>query len=477
MPKTITQDLADFAVETQWEDLPDSIVQEIKKVLMEHMGVAIAALSTDKGRLMAALGKRLGGTQESSVLGTGDKISCTNAALVNGELMITLDYQANMSFGHDGTFIVPSALAMAESAGASGKELILAMAIGQEISSRLARAAGWHKITPEDIIRMKGVRTHNKNAHSTYGAAAAAGRLLKLDREKMLHALGTAGRHIDMSLSSWGEEGAFRGMTKYVVPGWQNTGAVLSALLAETGYTGDTTILDEPQNMGWHPDDITTDLGKTWIFNQQLHYKPYPCCGAFHNSMDCFYNILEKHNLKPDEIESVTIHGRGGMMGRPPGSGTPSLEEKQKELENFYAAQFNTPFNFALLAYRIPRGVEWTDPETRSKPEILNFMDKVGFLADPDFAEAADKAREIDPKVRPARVTVTGKGHTITEEIKYRRGDSFTDVYWSQEDAIGKFRHNLERILPGDKIDRAVQTLLELEKLDTVSNLIKEITP
>jgi hypothetical protein len=50
-------------------------------------------------------------------------------------------------------------------------------------------------------------------------------------------------------------------------------------------------------------------------------------------------------------------------------------------------------------------------------------------------------------------------------------------VYWSQEDAIGKFRHNLERILPGDKIDRAVQTLLELEKLDTVSNLIKEITP
>jgi 2-methylcitrate dehydratase PrpD len=178
--------------------------------------------------------------------------------------------------------------------------------------------------------------------------------------------------------------------------------------------------------MGWHPDDITVDLGNTWIFNHQLHYKPYPCCGAFHNSMDCFYNLLEKNNLKPEEIESVKIHGRGGMMGRPPGSGIPSLEEKQRELENFYAAQFNTPFNFALLAYRIPRGVEWTDPETRRNPEIISFMDKVGFHADPDFAESADKAREIDPKVRPAKVTVVAKGQTITEEIKYRRGDSFT---------------------------------------------------
>ena len=141
MTETITQELAQFAVETKWDDLPESVVQEIKKVLMEHIGVAIAALSTDKGRHMVTLGRRLGGTKESSILGTNEKVSCTNAALVNGELMITLDYQANMSFGHDGTFIVPSALAIAESVDVSGKELILALAVGHEISSRLARAA------------------------------------------------------------------------------------------------------------------------------------------------------------------------------------------------------------------------------------------------------------------------------------------------------------------------------------------------
>ena len=141
--KTITQELAGFTVNTRWEDLPESIIQEVKKVLMEHIGVTLAALSTDKGKMMVSLGRRLGGTPESSILGIGDKVSCTNAALVNGELMITLDYHANMSFGHDGTFIVPSALAIAESVGASGKDLILALGVGFEISSRLARAAGW----------------------------------------------------------------------------------------------------------------------------------------------------------------------------------------------------------------------------------------------------------------------------------------------------------------------------------------------
>ncbi|HEY95486.1 MAG TPA: MmgE/PrpD family protein [Dehalococcoidia bacterium] len=473
--KTITQEIAAFAVDTRWEDLPDSIVQEVKKVLIEHIGVSLAALSTDKGKIMVALGRRLGGTPESSILGTADKVSCTNAALVNGELMITLDYQANMSFGHDGTFVVPSALAIAESVGASGKDLILALTVGFEISSRLARAAGWHKITTEDIIRFKGVQPHHKNAHSNYGATAAAGRILKLDGNKMLHALGTAGRHIDMSLSSWGEEGSFTGMTKYVVPGWQNTGAMIAALLAETGYTGDITILDDPKRMGWYPDDITADLGKTWIFNQQLHYKPYPCCGAFHNSMDCFYNVIKQNNLMPGEIERVKIHGRGGMIGRQ-GTELPSYSEKEKQLENFYAAQFNMPFNFALLAYRIPRGVEWTDLATRKNPDIIKFMDKVTFQADPEFVEQAEREREQDPRIRPAKVTVEARGKTFTSEIKYRIGDTFTEVYWTQENTIEKFKHNAERILTAAKTDRAIQTMFELEELDDVSQLISEIT-
>jgi 2-methylcitrate dehydratase PrpD len=463
----ITQQLAQFAVDTQWGDLPESIVQETRQVLMEHLGVTLAALSTDKGKLAAALGRRLGGPPESSIIGLGDKVSATSAVLANGELMITLDYHANMSFGHDGLFIIPPALAMAESIGASGKDLIMATVVGLEISSRLARAAGWHTLTSEEVLKARSNPPKNKNAHSAFGAAAAAGRLLNLDQEKMLHALGIAGRHLDMSLLPEGGPPGMKAMTKYVVPGWQNTGSVISAMLAQMGYTGDTTALDEPQRMNWDPAHIAADLGKSWVFNLQLHYKPYPCCGAFHNNLDCFYNIIEQNNLMPDEIEQVNIFGRWAVQPQK-GAGN--------EIEGIYAAQFNQPYNISLLAHRVRRGVEWVDPDTMKDPKILAFMDKVNFVADPDFAKEAANSRVNDPRTRPARVSVTARGKTFTNEIKFRRGDSFTDVRWTWEDAVDKFRHNAERILTRGKIEQATEILSRLENLENVSELIKAIT-
>jgi 2-methylcitrate dehydratase PrpD len=102
-------------------------------------------------------------------------------------------------------------------------------------------------------------------------------------------------------------------MTKYVVPGWRNTAAVISALIAGMGYVGDVTALDDPKRLNWDPELIVDDLGKSWIFYLQLHYKPYPCCRAFHNSLDCFCNIIEQNNLKPEEIEKIKIFGLWGV--------------------------------------------------------------------------------------------------------------------------------------------------------------------
>jgi 2-methylcitrate dehydratase PrpD len=371
-----------------------------------------------------------------------------------------------MSFGHDGLFVIPPAMAIAESAGASGKDLILAMAVGLEISSRLARAARWHTITSEEVRKTINNPPKDKNAHSAFGATAAAGKLLKLDRKRMLHALGIAGRHIGTSLSSGQMEASVRGMTKYVVPGWQNTGAVISALLAEMGYLGDTTVLDDPKRLDWDPEYVTVDLGKSWIFNLQLHYKPYPCCGSFHNNLDCFCNIIEQNDLKPEEIEKVKVFGSWFMQ---------SPKETQ-EIPGIYAAQFNQAYNISLLAHRVRRGVEWVDPDTMKNPAILGFMDKVTFHADPDFAKKVARERIKDPRVRPARVEVTARGKVFTNEIKFRRGDTFTDLNWTWEDALGKFQHNAERILTRNKIEQATKILLNLERINQVSQLINEIT-
>lgn len=462
----ITQQLAEFACQFNYEDLPGSIIQETKQVLMEHIGTALGALSTDKGKMMASLGKRSGGAPESSIIGLGDKISSSNAALVNGELMITLDYSDIIAGGHDGTYVLPAILALAESIGASGKDLILASAIGLEISARLARAVGRHNITPEDVKRQaSGARGLTGNAYSNFGAAAGAGRLLDLDSRRMLHALGLAG-HLTMVLSygRWGV-GGHSYMAKYGIPGWQSTGAVTAVLLAEMGYTGDTTVLDDSERgftyfvgyPNWYPDEITTELGKNWIYNQKLHYKPYPCCGAFHSVLDCLYNVIEEHNLVPEEIESIDVFGAGSIS---------------KELSSISSAQFNMQYNMSVAAHGITRGVEWVDQDTMNNPDIRKFMDKITGQPHPD----AMKEMEKDPRTRLGKAVVTARGKTFTNEVKYRRGDTFTGVAWTEKEIVDKFRHNAARALTKQKTEKCIESISNLERVNDISELMKSIT-
>jgi 2-methylcitrate dehydratase PrpD len=460
----ITRELAKFAVETKWEGLPASVIHETRLILMEHLGTALAALSTDKAKMMAALGRRSGGRPESSVIGLGDKISCSNASLVNGELMIALDYSDIIAGGHDGTYVIPPVLAIAESVGASGKDLLLSIAVGLEISSRIARAVGRHNITVEDVRRQRGAaRGLTGNAYSNLGAAAGAGRLMCLGEEKTLHAMGIAAHLTQvLSYSRWGA-GGYGYMAKYGVPGWQSTGAVNAAFLAETGYTGDATVLDEAQRgfasfvgyPNYYPELVTEELGKTWMYIQKLHYKPYPCCGVFHSALDCLYNIIEPNKIVPGEIESIRISA-GGMSDN---------------LSSISAAQFNMPYNIAVAAHLVTRGVEWVDPETMKNPSVLALMKKVTGQAFPGIGRESDN----DPKARPGRAEVVARSQTFTHEITYRRGDTFTDVAWTTEDAAAKFRHNAERILTKPKTDRAVKILLEVED-HSVRELMDEVT-
>ena len=105
MSDNIMQSLAQFAVETGWSALSPSIIQETKLVLMDSIGCALAALSTDKGKMNLALAKRFGGPQEASVIGTDYKVSLPTAALVNGELMFTLDYTATIAGGNEPAYV------------------------------------------------------------------------------------------------------------------------------------------------------------------------------------------------------------------------------------------------------------------------------------------------------------------------------------------------------------------------------------
>jgi 2-methylcitrate dehydratase PrpD len=446
--------LAGFALGIKYEDLPPGVIRDVKYFLLDSIGCGLAGVSTAPGKMWISLAEKFGGPPESSIIGVKGKVSCVNAAMANGQLINALDFDCIS--GHAPPFIIPPPLALAESVKASGKEFILALAIGLEIGARLSNALPrGFMTTPEGKFKWGtrfGYACHN------FAAAAAAGRIIGLNLEQMLNAMGAAG-HLSQ-VHTWIRYTfqEHRSMTKYGVPGWQNTGAVTAALLAREGFTGDTTIFDPEQGFwkftgyeGWNPENILKGLGKDWSFFTKIVYKPYPCCRMFQTELDCFLQIINANSITAEEIESVRIMGH------------PTLEEPaftNREINSIADVQFGPANVFAMAAHRIPVGVEWQDMEKVKSPEIQSLAGKISYGSYPDFM-----ARQM------SIVEVKARGKVFREEKK------FVDLHeMTADDLLKKFRHNASRILSEKKAEQAAEAMLALEKLKNTNEMTALIT-
>jgi len=479
--KSISPELAElarFSVETAWEDLPAPVVHETKRLLLDSIGCALAGIAIDPGKIAVALARRLGGPPEASIIGVGDKVSCSSAVLANGQLVNAADYDALPGGGHTPPYIVPPPLAIAEMTGASGKELILATAIGFEIASRMSLATRTYLPSEKPGWGPSTVRTGY--AYCNFGAAAGAGKILKFNREKMANTLGLAG-HLCQVLT-WGTQGATLDgsgpMTKYGVPGWQNTGGVMAALLAEMGYMGDTMVLNPEAGFwhfcgygDWHPERIVDGIGKTWQFIT-VNYKLYPSCRTTHAPLECFLRIMEHNHLTSEEIESVRVFGPQIPKDI---ESSKSLDThfglqgffKKREINSVLDIQFSIPNVFAIAANRLPVGMEWQDLDRVKTPEILDFARKVSF----HFYPEENKNLKINT------VEVLARGKVYKGEVKTGvRGSPIKGLQMTDEELAEKFRHNASRILTRDKVEGAIKTIFELEKTRNIQGLIPLIT-
>jgi 2-methylcitrate dehydratase PrpD len=448
--------LTRLAIDTKWEDIPESAFNELKRLVLDSVGCALAGISVDPGKMFISLARQMGGTPESSIIGMGDKISCVNAAMVNGQLINAIDYDAMTPGAHTPPYILAPTLAVAEREKINGKDFLLAAAIGLEINGRVAGAVtGGSRFLGED----KQIRWSSRwgQAASNFGVAACVGKILKLNNEQMIHAMGTAGHLCQVQTWIRYTFSEHRSMAKYGEPGWQNTGGVMAALLAQMGYMGDPTIFDAEEGFWkyigyeeWNPENITNEIGKTWIFSR-IGYKFYPCCRMFQTELDCFLKIMADNNLSPDEIESVKIFGHPTLE-------TPAFTNR--ELTNIVDIQFGPSYIFSMAANGISKGVEWQDMYTARSSKIFNFARKVSYQGAADFG-----------KNRISRVEVTAGNKVFREE------KPFADVTkLTEQDLIAKYEHNASRILTRDQIDNSINIILDLDKVRDISVLIPLIT-
>ena len=455
--RDLCRELSKFAVGTKWSDLPPYVVHDTKMLFLDSVGNALAGGSCAPGKMIINLAQRFGGAPESSIIGGRVKVSPSSAVLANGQLINQLDFDA-MASGHTPPYIIPPALALAESAGASGKDLIVALAVGFEIAARM------HTTVPMGFwIDADGNVHWNQrqgDASTGFGATAGAGKILNLDEKKMANAFGVSG-HLSQ-VPTWIRQtfAEHRSMTKYGVPGWQDTGSLMAALLADMGYLGDTTLFDDPVQGfwkfagydGWNPEKALDGIGTQWTCFGHVPYKAYPCCSMFQDELTLFFRILEQNKIAPGDIESVKILGHATLE-------TPLFTNR--ELNSVVDVQFGPANAFSLAANGVSPGADWANLDIVRSPKIQDLAKKITYGAAP-------------AKSPVHSVEVVAKGKTYKAETSSR--GFLAEKPMNDSDLLAKFQHNASGVLPRGKVEEAQKAILDLENVTNTADVMKAVT-
>ena len=469
--RNVTQELVKFITAIQFDDLPKEVVHEAKRVLLDSVGCALAGIHTDKGRISIQLAKEFNGKPESTIIGTGDRVSCVHSAFANGELINALDMDAILYPGHISPYVIPGPLGLAERMGASGKDLLLAIALGHEISERLGESLRGSK---KYIKENSGGRVVISDVHGLgfciFGGTAGLGKILKFDYGKMLHAIGIAGHICPVpTLAKWQNTDPPSGMTKYLSAGWLGEAEITAAFLADMGYIGDIDVLDGKYGFWkffasdkWRPDKLVAKIGQEWRF-LNIAYKPYPCCRLMHSGLDSFIKIIEENKLMPEDIEKVNL-----LLD--PLTDMPLWHNR--EIKTHVDAQFSVPYVFAVAAHRIRSGVDWQSPSTITNPNIRRFMNKVSFKSHPHFDEIMLKGKMSSLSC----VEVVARGRTFSEEKGWMKGDAFPEeAKMTDGELTEKFRNNASGILTTDRNDKVVELTFRLDEIKDIRELTNSL--
>ncbi|MBC7324633.1 MAG: MmgE/PrpD family protein, partial [Moorella sp. (in: Bacteria)] len=282
---SITEQIANFVVGAQLEDMPAEGIKMAKEAMLDCLGCTFVGAAQPVGDIMAEYVREVEGKPVSSVVGKGLRTSPPQAALANGIMAHAEDFDdVNLSIlGHPSPPMFPAALAVAEYCGASGRQLIEAYIAGFEVETRVGLAInpghynrGWHATATLGVL----------------GAAAASAKIFGLNAEQTRMALGIAASQASGIRQNFGT------MTKPFHAGNAARGGVLAAMLARLGFTADLNILETPLGFctvfrGDVPPDqidmekIVAGLGKEYeLMRSKIAFKPYPSCAETHAGIE-----------------------------------------------------------------------------------------------------------------------------------------------------------------------------------------------
>jgi 2-methylcitrate dehydratase PrpD len=346
-----------FIRDTRWSQLPQPVKHQARRCLLDAMGALLAGAVTPAGHLVSDISRTQFPGDQATILLHGHRVSASGAALANGFSGNALDVDDGyrMVKGHPGACVLPVILAAAETIPeCSGTDFLNALVIGYEIGIRSGR-----------IRHATSADYHSSGSWGAIAGAAAGGKLINLDDQSLLHALGTAEYHAPIAPMMKGIQTP--SMCKDSI-GWGTLVAMLSILMARNGFVGITPFFTDTPEADW-----ILGLGHDWQICQ-LYFKPYTACRWAQPAVDGALHIQKKFNLAVEAIRFVRIKSfkaACALRCQPP--------------TNTEEAQYNMAFPVAAALVDGEVGPAQVLPPRIFDPTILQLLAKISTEIDADI--------------------------------------------------------------------------------------------
>jgi len=456
--------LAEHIVGMRSEDLGGHTLDLAKRFSLDTLGVAIAGSSAAGVKEVVEQMEEWGGRLESTIMCYGKRVPDVNAAFANSVMIHARDFDDT----HDGAvvhanvMVLPTVMAISEKIGGiTGKDFLCALVLGIDLSCRLGLAIG---NAPDFSKReIQWIRTA---VCGIFGATAAACKVLKMEKEQVINALGITLSQIGGTRQAVTDSA----LTKRMQPAFMTRAAIISALLAKRGITGCKDIFEGSYGYfnlywdgGYARDELMEGLGERFEVDN-LSFKPYPCCRYTHGPIDAALRCAKRNRISSDSVEEIKVHLVGhpffDMVSRPfELRGDPSVD-----------AQFSIPYTVATALLDGHVFLDSFQPETVEERARNPLLKKVLVFRD----RAIKDPQSLGPvtvEIRTKSGTVFSetveefKGHpknTMTEEEcrdKFLRCSGYSSKPFSRED--------LEKIM---------EAVLRLERLKNTNALMRLLT-
>ncbi len=445
MDKDVTRTFARFASELTYDDIPQSARDCSRYLLLDALACALAGYEGEDTPKVARFAAALGQSQESSIIG-GGRLNLAGATALNGFLItaVSLCDVYRPTATHLQPVVVPPALAIAEREGASGRDLLVALAAGFETATRIGAGLDYQ------AFRQRG--WHGPGVIGPFGAAAAVGRILGFDADKMAMAFGLAGSQAAGTFAAWGTSSVkfhqFRGALS----------GLMAALLAEQDFVATRQFLTAPDG-GFYPtycgggpsDAATAALGVRWEL-EQIALRPWPTSAANQGIVSALFELIQQHDLRADHVSRLRIHLSKASF---------DAYAHRRTISGKWEASGSVYYTAAVVLHDRELWMDQFEPGRHNDPGLRRFaMERVELLSDPALTG-----------VQAVVEAETKAGTTLTARCDSPKGTPENRL--TQAEIEAKFRKGAKGRLAPAAVESVLETLSRLEDLKSVRSLME----